>query len=171
VANFVRYDQAGDEYLARLVATQEAAGRRAPRCLVVLDDVIGRQLQFSEQVIRLFTQGRHARLAVILVSQAFTSAIAPAIRKNSDVMLFLRLRSGTEVKSVRDEVIAGALDPDDVGRIRVGGRTPDSESDLAKRLWANATREYGCLCVDWREKGVGAQQLLRTYRTPADALE
>jgi hypothetical protein len=69
----------------------EPKERQPPRILVILDDVIGdRKLYYAPPIIRIFTEGRHSRVTIFLLSQKLTGAVPPKIRENADIMVFFR---------------------------------------------------------------------------------
>ncbi len=162
--NLVHWKTQGDAVLRRLRGAQAKLGAKAPRVLLILDDVLGKSLRSSEDLQQLFTQGRHERLAVWLLAQAWTSAIPPVIRKNADLIVALRLRSGVEAKSFGDEVIRGSIGPGDVGAVEVGGEAPRSESGLIRAVLSHYTQRYGALVVDHRRRASGLLLSLRHYR-------
>lgn len=166
--------EADPHFITRLMALQNKLGRRAPRVLVIADDVVGDSMRsgsagsLGSEAQRLFTQGRHSRIAVWLVVQAWTREVSPTMRKNSDLCVFLRNRSGAEIKTIVDEVLTGALAPEDPGEVVVaGGTRPTTATALARAILAKATTEWGLLVVDWRVKSLGAAALMRRYRVPA----
>ena len=126
--------------------------------LLVLDDVLTSDLRNNDTVTKLFTQGRHSRISVMLVSQAWSGALAPAVRKNADLIFLLRCRSGIENKMIRDESIKGCIAPDDVGRVRLpSGVVPDSEERLARGT-RSAAREAERAARQYERMGTKAQR-------------
>ena len=66
-------------------------GRR-DQVLLVLDDVLSdREAERSRFIKALYTKGRHYDLSVILISQTSNVALSPAIKQNSDYILYSRL--------------------------------------------------------------------------------
>ncbi len=165
--NFIDFARDGASHIARLVEAQNRRGDDAPRVLLVLDDVLTSDLRNNDTVTKLFTQGRHSRISVVLVSQAWSGALAPAVRKNADLIFLLRCRSGVENKLIRDESIKGCIAPDDVGRVRLpSGVVPDSEEKLARGILQECTGNYRALVIDQRVRETRAAKMLAWYRVP-----
>lgn len=165
--NFIDFARDGESHIARLLEAQARRGPRAPRVLIILDDVLTADLRNNDTVTQLFTQGRHSRVAVFLVSQAWSGALSPAVRKNTDILFFLRGRSGIENKMIRDETIKGCIAPDDVGRVRLpSGVVPASEERLARGILQECTGNYRCLVVDQRVRETRADRMLAWFRVP-----
>ena len=62
------------------------------QCLLVLDDVLSsKDAENSRFIKRLYTLGRHYDISVILISQTSNVALTPAIKQNSDYILYSRL--------------------------------------------------------------------------------
>ena len=60
--------------------------------LLVLDDVLSsKEAENSRFIKRLYTLGRHYDISVILISQTSNVALTPAIKQNSDYILYSRL--------------------------------------------------------------------------------
>jgi len=60
--------------------------------LLVLDDVLSdKEAERSRFIKALYTKGRHYNLSVILISQTSNVALSPAIKQNSDYILYSRL--------------------------------------------------------------------------------
>lgn len=165
--NFIHFETAGAGAIEKLVRVQEA-DRSGTRVLVILDDVLTSDLKYNDHVNRFFTQGRHSRIAVWLISQGFTSALSTTVRKNTDIMIFLRTRSGTEAKTIQDEVLAGTLHPSDIGSIRLpeSGIVPTKERELLRGVLAECTSEYRAMVVDARQKKTRMALMVHTFKVP-----
>lgn len=166
--NFVNFAREGEAVLGNLLRAQADAGPAAPRTLVVLDDVIGRDLRVSDLVQQLFTQGRHSRIAVILIVQAWTTYVPTAIRKNADIIALARLRSGTEAKIIRNEVLKGCFSDACPGRtVLPSGAVPKSAESLSCALLTEGTQNYGFVIVDHRRHAkIEAAELIHFFRVP-----
>jgi hypothetical protein len=166
--NFVNFAERGEEVLANLVRAQGEAGPAAPRTLVILDDVIGRDLRVSDLVQQLYTQGRHSRIAVILVVQAWSTSVPTAIRKNADIIALARLRSGTEAKMIRNEVLKGCFSDSCPGRtVLPSGAVPKSAEALSCALLTEGTQNYGFVIIDHRRHSkIEAGELIHFFRVP-----
>lgn len=165
--NFIDFGTKGEHFLQKLTAAQASRGASAPRVLVILDDVLTKELRYNDAVTQLFTQGRHSHIAVWLISQAFTSAIDTNVRKNSDLMVFLRCRSGLETESIKKEVIRGCVAPEDVGVTELpSGGVPTTEPRLSAGILSECTSNYKALVVDHRVKTTRAHKMLSYFKTP-----
>lgn len=166
--NFVDFNTKGETFLRKLVASQAARGEGAPRVLVILDDVLTKELRYNDAVTQLFTQGRHSHIAVWLISQAFTNAIDTNVRKNSDLMVFLRCRSGLESESIKKEVIRGCLAPEDVGCTELpSGKAPTTEARFCAGVLSECTSDYKALVVDHRVKTTRAHKMMAYFKVPS----
>jgi hypothetical protein len=62
------------------------------QCLLILDDVLSsKDAENSRFIKRLYTLGRHYDISVVLISQTSNVALTPAIKQNSDYILYSRL--------------------------------------------------------------------------------
>lgn len=166
--NFINFGTKGESFLHKLTASQAARGDAAPRVLVILDDVLTKELRYNDAVTQLFTQGRHSHIAVWLVSQAFTNAIDTNVRKNADLMVFLRCRSGLESESIKKEVIRGCVAPEDVGSTELpSGKVPTTEPRLSAGILSECTSDYKALIVDHRVKTTRAHKMMSFFKVPA----
>lgn len=166
--NFIDFAAKGESFLRKLAASQAARGAAAPRVLVILDDVLTKELRYNDAVTQLFTQGRHSHIAVWLISQAFTNAIDTSVRKNSDLMVFLRCRSGTEGEAIKKEVIRGCLAPEDVGATELpSGKVPTTEARLCAGALSECTSNYKALVVDHRVKTTRAHKMMAYFKVPS----
>lgn len=161
-SNFVRLED-DPGAIERLIRAQEdvrAGGRTPPRLLVILDDVLG-SVRSNAALNRIYTQGRHASIACVLVVQAFTTDLATSIRKNTDLWLSLRVRSGPERKAFSEEVLAGCVSVEDEDRFG------QSDKVLARRLYNAHTSNFGVIVADHRVRETGAAAMLFHWRAPA----
>lgn len=60
--------------------------------LLVLDDVLSdKEAEKSRFVKKLYTLGRHYNISIVLISQTSNVALTPAIKQNSDYLVYSRL--------------------------------------------------------------------------------
>lgn len=166
--NFINFEQNGDVAIDKLMRLQARDPEQKTRVLVILDDVISSDLRYNDRVNKFFTQGRHSRIAVWLVAQAYTAAVSTQVRKNADLMVFMRIRSGTEAKTVQDEVLAGCCHPTDVGMVALPetGTVPTKKRELLEGLFTECTSEYRAMVVDHRQKKTRLALMLHRFRVP-----
>ena len=89
-----RLRQAFSEDVIRKLMERQAKTPKEKRdkILLVLDDVLSdKEAEKSRFIKRLYTLGRHYTLSVILISQSSNVALTPAVKQNSDWLLYSRL--------------------------------------------------------------------------------
>jgi|GEM_PF-5332258 len=150
-SDWVNVQPYSDARVAQLLAWQDALGEEAPRVALVLDDVVSREMRGSREdgLTTAFAMGRHSKVSVWLISQAWTGSVAPPtlVRRNADVVALFRSRDGTERQAIVASVIAGGLTTDDVEEsgIRSGGA-----QKLAELVYQDVCRNHWALVVDQR---------------------
>jgi hypothetical protein len=66
--------------------------KKRDEILLVLDDVLSdKEAEKSRFVKKLYTLGRHYNISIILISQTSNVALTPAIKQNSDYLIYSRL--------------------------------------------------------------------------------
>ena len=89
-----RLRQAFSEDTIKKLMDKQAKARKGEReqVLLVLDDVLSdKDAERSRFIKKLYTLGRHYDINVILISQTSNVALTPAIKQNSDYILYSRL--------------------------------------------------------------------------------
>jgi len=76
-----------------LMDTQAAVPKeKRKQILVVLDDVLGdKSAENNDVVMKFYSQGRHAGISIILMSQIANRILSPAVLQNSCYILYSRL--------------------------------------------------------------------------------
>jgi len=88
-----RLRQAFSEELIKKLMDTQGKVKKAKRdqILLVLDDVLSdKEAEKSRFIKRLYTLGRHYDISIILISQTSNVALTPAIKQNSDWLLYSR---------------------------------------------------------------------------------
>jgi len=82
-----------EEVIKKLMDRQAKVPKeKREKVLLVLDDVLSdKEAEKSRFIKRLYTLGRHYSLAVCLISQSSNVALTPAIKQNSDWLIWSRL--------------------------------------------------------------------------------
>lgn len=89
-----RLRQAFSEDTIKKLMDKQAKARKGEReqVLLVLDDVLSdKDAERSRFIKKLYTLGRHYDINVVLISQTSNVALTPAIKQNSDYILYSRL--------------------------------------------------------------------------------
>lgn len=81
-----------EEVIQKLMESQgKVPKKQREQILLVLDDVLSdREAEKSRFIKRLYTLGRHYDISIILISQTSNVALTPAIKQNSDWLLYSR---------------------------------------------------------------------------------
>jgi hypothetical protein len=81
-----------EDVIKRLMDSQgKIPKRQREQVLLVLDDVLSdKEAERSRFIKRLYTLGRHYDISIILISQTSNVALTPAIKQNSDWILYSR---------------------------------------------------------------------------------
>ena len=89
-----RLRQAFSEDTIKKLMDKQAKAKKGEReqVLLVLDDVLSdKDAERSRFIKKLYTLGRHYDINVVLISQTSNVALTPAIKQNSDYILYSRL--------------------------------------------------------------------------------
>ena len=89
-----RLRQAFSEDTIKKLMDKQAKAKKGQRdhVLLVLDDVLSdKDAERSRFIKKLYTLGRHYDINVVLISQTSNVALTPAIKQNSDYILYSRL--------------------------------------------------------------------------------
>jgi len=81
-----------EEVIKKMLDAQgKVPKRNREQVLLVLDDVLSdKEAEKSRFIKRLYTLGRHYDISIILISQTSNVALTPAIKQNSDWLLYSR---------------------------------------------------------------------------------
>ena len=81
-----------EDVIKKLMDSQgKVPKKQREQILLVLDDVLSdREAEKSRFIKRLYTLGRHYDISIILISQTSNVALTPAIKQNSDWLLYSR---------------------------------------------------------------------------------
>jgi hypothetical protein len=121
--------------------------------LIVFDDKISNKLKYSDELLQLFTRGRHVGISIIFISQSHSYANA-AWRNNSDTIIMLKQNSRQARVAITENVMMGALD------------VPEGANE--KQFYTDVMRKYmnsegDAVVLDYRK---GAFDNLYQYRAP-----
>lgn len=82
--------------------------------LIIFDDKIGREVKNDDQLLQLFTRGRHLGISLIFSSQSKKFAETTWLN-NADYVILLKANSQQQRKTILDNVIKGTVEvPDGV---------------------------------------------------------
>lgn len=98
------YDEAKLRTMINFQAKRRKQGLHVARILLILDDVVGTNVQHSELVNKLWAGGRHDGFSCIFVSQSGNKALSPSIKQFSNFILFSALNP-VHISHIYDSVI------------------------------------------------------------------
>lgn len=87
-------------------------GKRALNVLFMLDDTVGNKLKYDDALLQAYCNGRHNGISIIFLSQSL-SLCSSQWRTNSDYFIMLKHNSPQTRKSIRENILSGAIDIDD----------------------------------------------------------
>ena len=81
-----------EDVIKKLLDTQgKVPKKKRDQVLLVLDDVLSdKDAERSRFIKRIYTLGRHYDISIVLISQTSNVALTPAIKQNSDWILYSR---------------------------------------------------------------------------------
>jgi hypothetical protein len=82
------------------------------RTLLVYDDKIGKETKYDDQLMQLFTRGRHLNLSIIFASQS-KKLMDTTWLNNSDYIILLKQNSAQQKKTILENVLIGSIDMED----------------------------------------------------------
>ena len=90
---------------------REKKGKEKLFTLIIFDDKVGSNVKNDDQLLQLFTRGRHICTSVIFASQSKTLA-SPVWVNNSDLTILLKVNAAQQRKSIIDNVLRGTVPVD-----------------------------------------------------------
>jgi len=125
---------------ARALQEQSGGKKKAPRVLLILDDVIANRNKIHEspELNRLAVQGRHMNIAVILTTQ-YPRAINPTLRENCDLAVIFQQKTVRALQAVYEDFLS-----------KLGPK------EAALQILTKYTSEHDCIVVEnWKLKQQG----------------
>lgn len=83
----------------------DEADKINPRILIILDDVISKDLRYEEELRVIFYEGRHSKISLYITMQ-YAYGIPPGMRENLDMAFIFRLHSTRQIEAVADTFLA-----------------------------------------------------------------
>ncbi len=88
-------------------------GGRAPRIMLILDDVVGttsgnKSLRYNKELEFIYIGGRHYHIDIITLVQNLL-AVPPSIRQNTDVLVIFKTPSWNKQKFIIENFISGTV--------------------------------------------------------------
>jgi hypothetical protein len=102
------------------------------RTLLIYDDKIGNETKYDDNLMQLFTRGRHLNLSIIFASQA-KKLMDNSWLNNSDYIVLLKQNSAQQKRVILENVLMGTIDMED----------EKEEKLLLKRVMARYMAEKG----------------------------
>lgn len=102
------------------------------RTLLIYDDKIGNETKYDDNLMQLFTRGRHLNLSIIFASQA-KKLMDNSWLNNSDYIVLLKQNSAQQKRVILENVLMGTIDMED----------EKEEKLLLKRIMAKYMAEKG----------------------------
>jgi hypothetical protein len=129
-------------------------GKPLLQVLFVFDDKISNKMKYNDELLQLFTRGRHVGISIVFISQSHAFASA-AWRNNSDTIIVLKQNAKQARDAINDNILIGSLD------------APDNVNE--KKYYMNVMRNYinkegDAVVLDFNE---GAFNNLFQYRAPS----
>jgi hypothetical protein len=129
-------------------------GKPLLQVLFVFDDKISNKMKYNDELLQLFTRGRHVGISIVFISQSHVFASA-AWRNNSDTIIVLKQNAKQARDAINDNILIGSLD------------APDNVNE--KKYYMNVMRNYinkegDAIVLDFNE---GAFNNLFQYRAPS----
>jgi len=122
------------------------------RILIIFDDFMGKDTKSSEEISKLFSEGRHNGLSVVFLVQELKGA-ATTWRNNSDYVIILRNNSQDERLKIIDKMLRGSVFYEGKSEIKF-------YSGLIKKY----TENYKCLIIDNLQTSSDINDKLSWYR-------
>lgn len=96
-----------------LVNKQREAEKKDPlNMLIIMDDKVGNDVKNDQNLLQLFTRGRHLNISVIFSSQA-KSLASPTWLNNADFTICLKSNSAQQKRTVLENILKGTIDCDE----------------------------------------------------------
>lgn len=128
-------------------------GKKMLNVLVLLDDTVGNKIKSDDTLLQSYTNGRHAGITTIFISQSYALANT-AWRNNSDVVILLKQNSGGARKAIVENFLDGSLYIDD----------DKNEKKIYKKIVYKYMSKVGdCLIIDYRD---ASSDNLHWFRAP-----
>lgn len=123
--------------------------------LIILDDIVGKDVKASEDMLKLFCTGRHNNLAIVLIIQDLTLC-KTVLRDNCDYFICFKQKSARSRELITDQFLCGIYDEDEIN----DGK---SEKTFIKKIMKDTCVKYQAIVVDYIN---GDETLLLKYRAP-----
>ena len=132
---------------------RQQIGKPLFQTLVLFDDKISNKMRYDDQILQLFTRGRHVGISIIFISQSHVFANT-TWRNNSDTIIILKQNARQAREAINDNILIGSLD------------APEDANE--KKYFMNIMRHYinkegDALVLDFNK---GAFDNLYQYRAP-----
>lgn len=101
-----QFSSYSDELLLKILKLQSKAIRdtkikKKPRCLIILDDILGKTRFNSDLLVQFTSQYRHFRCNVILTSQ-YINKIPPQMREGASHVILYKQHTGKSIDAAYD---------------------------------------------------------------------
>ena len=114
--------------------------------LVIFDDTVSRKQKFDEDILNLYTKGRHYNLSIVYSSQTPT-LVDNIWKENSDFIFIFKMTTRRYQEYVADNIISGTLDVSFDSKIK----ERNAYIDLLKRI---TSKKYRTLVLDMYKEGI-----------------
>ena len=119
-------------------AKREKEGKEPLNMLLIFDDKIGRDIKNDQNLLNIFTRGRHLNISVIFSSQSKKLAETTWLN-NADYTIILKSNSAQQKKTILENVLKGSVDVED----------PKKEVQILRELVrAHCSRQGDALVID-----------------------
>lgn len=141
------FNKFDNQYIDNIIAQSEKLESEGTKkkFLVIFDDVIGNDVKSSLAVQKLYAIGRHYSISCILIIQKLT-LMSTTVRNNSDVIFIGRAKSGSERKSIIDNMFKGMASTSEIEKY--GFKTKE---DFYETLLNEHTSSYNFIVLDYTD--------------------
>lgn len=164
-SNFVHgnlfFNEFSSNYIQNIISQSEKLEfeNNKKKFLLIIDDVVGNTIKYSEVMQRIYAVGRHYRISCILICQKLT-LINTAVRNNSDLILIGRSKTAQEKKSIIENLLDGVIDKNDIKNY--GMSTKD---EFYNTLLKEHTSDYNFIVLDFLDqKNIEFDEVVKTYK-------
>lgn len=90
----------------RIAALRKKKKLKPLNVLMIFDDTASRRQRYNEEIMKLYTTGRHYNISIVYTSQA--PALSDTVwRENSDILVLFRPNSKKYVDTIIEDVVSG----------------------------------------------------------------
>lgn len=138
-----------------------------PSALVILDDCVSERVKYSDELMQLFTMGRHKATSIIFISQSPT-LVQSVWRQNATHCIMLKMK-GLGLDNCIKNFILDLVDQEDVERhAEEYGISPSTRVDVfaRKMMTRHLSEKYNAIVVLYEQPGNRLDDYVCCYKAP-----